>query len=168
MEKSTAGVISTDNTFQTCYDMYDGGIFYIVDSLISDQRSTFVNIYALYGSVLKCRNCKYWFTDSTLDGNQAQSGGVFMFENQAEGIALRTSFKNTKAVNQGGLLSVIQSGLDKIDPTELLFQDCPNISGNEALEGGVFYMNQPYITIRLLRSTVANTMASKRGGVVYI
>jgi hypothetical protein len=71
MEKSDFGVVSLDNTYLQCFDLYDGGIFYIVDSLVDEQRSTFTDIYALYGSIMKCRNCKYTFTDSILDGNQA-------------------------------------------------------------------------------------------------
>jgi hypothetical protein len=48
---------------------------------------------------MKCRNCDFNFTDSTMDGNQAESGGVYMFENRASGTSSRVSFKNTKANN---------------------------------------------------------------------
>lgn len=36
------------------------------------------------------------------------------------------------------------------------------------MEGGVFYMNQPKITIRLKNSVVSDSKASVRGGVIYI
>lgn len=38
-------------------------------------------------------------------------------------------------------MSVVQSGLNSLSNTEILFQDCPNLYGNQAVEGGVFYIN---------------------------
>lgn len=75
------GLFSKDNTYKTCYDLLDGGVFYVVEATLDEQRSSFIDIYALYGSVMKCRDCTFNFTDANLDGNQAQSGGVFMIEN---------------------------------------------------------------------------------------
>ena len=56
-----------------------------MSSKLTDLKSKYINIYALYGGVMKCSSCTFSFTDSILDGNQAQSGGVFMVENDAKG-----------------------------------------------------------------------------------
>ena len=92
-------LISTSNLYTQCYNSQDGGAFYLVNSQLTENLSQFVNIYALYGSVMKCIACTFTFTDSVLDGNQALSGGVFMVEDAGSGTALRTSFKGTQAVN---------------------------------------------------------------------
>ena len=42
-----------------------------------------------------------------MDGNQAESGGVYMIENRASGTSQSVSFVGTKAVTQGGLMSVV-------------------------------------------------------------
>jgi hypothetical protein len=34
---------------------------------------------------MKCRNCKFSFIDSNMDGARAESGGAFMVENNAVG-----------------------------------------------------------------------------------
>lgn len=91
-----------------------------------------------------------------------------MVENRAEGTSRNTSFRNTKANNQGGLMSVIQSGLNILDETVIYFIDCPNMIGNEADEGGLFYINQPYITVHLINVDITSSIGHKRAGVVFI
>jgi hypothetical protein len=103
---------------------------------------------------MKCRNCLFTFTDSILDGSEAESGGAFMIENNGEGIVTRTSFKFTKALNQGGLMSVVQSGLVQLDDKLIKFVDCFNIFENKAKQGGVFFINQPRITIHIVNSLI--------------
>lgn len=46
-----------------------------------------------------------------MDWSQAESGGAFMIENNAEGTVSNTSFKGCRASNKGGVLSVVQSGV---------------------------------------------------------
>lgn len=65
-------------------------------------------------------------------------------------------------------MSVIQSGIDELDPTTIYFKDCPNMDKNEADEGGVFYLNQPYMIIHLLNVVISNSKATKRAGVISI
>jgi hypothetical protein len=99
MQKSLLGVVSKNNVFKQCSSSQEGGIFYIVDSILWEEWSVFDKISALYGSVMKCRDCKFTFTDSKLDGSEAESGGAFMIENNGDGFVQRTSFKFTKANN---------------------------------------------------------------------
>ena len=117
---------------------------------------------------MKCRNCEFYFKDSKLDGSEAESGGAFMIENNGKGVVTRTSFKNTKAVNQGGLMSVVQSGLVQLDDTVIKFVDCPDIFGNQAKQGGVFFMNQPRITIHLVNSLIEKSKATDTASVVFV
>jgi hypothetical protein len=168
MEKSTLGVVSSGNLFKSCSSSQDGGIFYIVESKLSDEFSSFIEITALYGSVMKCRNCYFSFTDSILDGSEAESGGAFMVENNGEGIVTRTSFKFTKALNQGGLMSVVQSGLVQLDDKVIKFVDCLNIFGNIAKQGGVFFMNQPRITIHIINSLIQKSLATDTASVAFV
>jgi len=99
MENSLNGVISNTNTFTNCNLAQDGGIYYIVNSKLADTGSKYFKVSALYGSVMKCRNCDFTFTLSTMDGCYAESGGAFMIENDATGLVFATSFIGTKAKN---------------------------------------------------------------------
>ena len=65
-------------------------------------------------------------------------------------------------------MSVVQSGLSAISKTKIKFVDCPYLNGNQAQQGGVFYMNQPNITIHLLNSQISNSRATQTAGVIYI
>ena len=47
-----------------------------------------------------------------------------MVENSGQGVVTRTSFKFTKALNQGGLMSVVQSGLVNLLDTVIKFDTC--------------------------------------------
>ena len=42
-----------------------------------------------------------------MDGCYAESGGAFMIENDATGMVIGTSFIETYAKNQGGLMNVV-------------------------------------------------------------
>ena len=53
-----------------------------------------------------------------------------MIENNGAGLVTRTSFKFTKAKNQGGLMSVVQSGLVQLEDKVIKFLDCFNLFGN--------------------------------------
>ncbi len=56
-----------------------------------------------------------------------------MIENDAEGVVFGTSFINTKAKNQGGVMNVVQSGLVSLSDTKIIkFDSCSQIIGNEA------------------------------------
>ncbi len=70
-----------------------------MESKLFDISSTYNLISALYGSIMKCRNCYFEYASSTLDGARAESGGAFMIENNAEGIIRATSFDGTRATN---------------------------------------------------------------------
>lgn len=110
---STAGITSSGNTFSNCHNLGDGGIYYIDGSTssgntaLTESNNTYTNIYALYGSIMKCSNCKFTIANSTMDGSRAYSGGAFFVENQAGGTVTNTSLKNVMAVTQGGVMSVI-------------------------------------------------------------
>jgi hypothetical protein len=118
MENSLLGVISSTNSFTNCNLAQDGGIYYIVNSKLVDSGSKYIKTSALYGSVMKCRNCDFTFTSSTMDGCYAESGGAFMIENDATGLVFGTSFIGTYAKNQGGLMNVVQSGLVTLSVTK--------------------------------------------------
>lgn len=128
MENSLMGVVSNNNNFEKCSLAEDGGIYYLVKSKVVDTNSRYIQTSALYGSVMKCRNCEFYFTSSTMDGCYAESGGAFMIENDAQGIVFSTSFIGTKAKNQGGLMNVVQSGLVALSDTKyIVFDSCPLI-----------------------------------------
>jgi hypothetical protein len=95
------------NTFTDCNLAQDGGIYYIVNSKLADAGSTYVKSSALYGSIMKCRNCDFTFNSSTMEGCYAESGGAFMIENDATGMVISSSFKGTYAKNKGGLMYVV-------------------------------------------------------------
>lgn len=99
MENSDLGVVSSRNLFSQCSSSEDGGIFYIVSSYLQEDFSTFTFIAALYGSIMKCRNCHFTIQDAIMDGSQAESGGAFMIENNAVGLVQRTTFNGCKASN---------------------------------------------------------------------
>jgi hypothetical protein len=51
-------------------------------------------------------------------------------------------------------MSVVQSGLVQLDDKVIKFVDCFDIFGNKAKQGGVFFMNQPRITIHIVNSII--------------
>ena len=59
MENSLSGVVSNNNEFLNCNLAQDGGIYYIVNSKVADTNSRYIFSSALYGSVMKCRNCDF-------------------------------------------------------------------------------------------------------------
>lgn len=61
MENSQYGVVSNTNTYENCSLAEDGGIYYIVNSKVLDTNSRYIQTSALYGSVMKCRNCEFTF-----------------------------------------------------------------------------------------------------------
>lgn len=65
-------------------------------------------------------------------------------------------------------MSVSQSGSSNAGSTTLFFVNCPNINGNSAGEGGVFYINQPLIVVHLINVVISNSIATGIGGVVSI
>jgi hypothetical protein len=68
-----------------------------------------------------------------MNGCYAESGGAFMIENDAEGIVFGTSFTDTKAKNQGGVMNVVQSGIVSLSETKIIkFESCNLITGNSA------------------------------------
>lgn len=95
MENSVPGIISTNNLFEKCTTAQDGGIFYIVETKLADSSSKYIQMQALYGSIMKCRNCDFSFLLSKMDDAIAESGGAFMIENNAVGLVERTSFIGT-------------------------------------------------------------------------
>jgi hypothetical protein len=48
---------------------------------LNDKNSKYENIQSLFGGVVKCSDCEFNFTGSTMDFNRAVYGGVFMVEN---------------------------------------------------------------------------------------
>ncbi|TNV88247.1 hypothetical protein FGO68_gene13755 [Halteria grandinella] len=154
MESSILGIVSDKVEYYNCYQCQDGGIFTLVDTKLFDSFSKYVGIQALYGGVMKCTNCEFTIKDSVMDDNRALQGGIFLIENSASGTVQRTSFINTKAQVNGGLMSVIQSGLNSPVETLIQFLDCPNIKGSKAETGAVFYLNQPYMKILLKSVTI--------------
>jgi hypothetical protein len=120
-----------------------------------DSKSQYIGIQALYGGVMKCSSCQFSYTDSIMDNNRALQGGIFLIENSASGIVTRTSFIETSASVNGGVMSVVQSGLTTPIETLIEFKDCPNIKYSKAEIGAVFYINQPYIKIKLTGVTIS-------------
>ena len=55
---------------------------------------------------MKCSDCEFSFTNSNLDNNKALYGGVFNIENSASGTVTSSSLIGTKAIYQGGVMSV--------------------------------------------------------------
>lgn len=171
---SQSGITSTGNTFSNCHNLGDGGIYYIEGSakpgftVLTESSNTYTNIYALYGSIMKCSNCNFTITSSTMDGSRAYSGGAFFVENQAAGTVMSTSLKNVMAVTQGGVMTIIQSGISSLQATTITFKNCPNLIGNKASEGGVFYINQPKIQVLLDTVKISNANAATLGGVFSI
>ena len=51
-------------------------------------------------------------------------------------------------------MSVVQSGLVQLDDKLIKFVDCFNIFENKAKQGGVFFINQPRITIHIVNSLI--------------
>ena len=59
MENSKLGITSSNNLFDRCQTAVDGGIFYLVETSLTDSNSIYTKIQALYGSAMKCRNCQF-------------------------------------------------------------------------------------------------------------
>ena len=56
-----------------------------------------------------------------------------MIENDAQGVVYGTTFRNTKANNQGGVMNVVQSGLVALSEIKIIkFDSCFDIIGNSA------------------------------------
>lgn len=107
MENSVSGIVSAKNVYEKCTTAQDGGIFYIVETKLADSESKYIQMQALYGSIMKCRNCEFSFKLSKMDNAIAESGGAFMVENNGVGLVEKTSFIGTSALNQGGVLSIV-------------------------------------------------------------
>jgi hypothetical protein len=63
--KIASNTISTSGAHNIPAIQANGGIYYIVDSKVVDTNSRYILSSALYGSVMKCRNCEFYFTSST-------------------------------------------------------------------------------------------------------
>jgi len=98
MEGSKLGIISESNRYQNCYNTTEGGVFFLVGTKIVEKNSAFFALQALYGSVMKCSDCDFSFTNSNLDNNKALYGGIFNIENSASGTVTSSSLIGTKAI----------------------------------------------------------------------
>lgn len=114
-----------------------------------------------------CSSCTLSISNSKMDGSSALSGGAIMVENSASGTIQSTSFIGTKALYYGGVMSLSLAGLSTPVATTITFKDCPDLRDNSALSGGVFYLNQPMITVVLDNVEITNPTAAE-GGVAKI
>ena len=139
----------------------------MTSSSLTDTGSVYQNMQALYGGVFKCSNCNFTIAGGNMDGSLALSGGAIMVENSASGLITSTTFIGTSALYFGGVMSLTMAGLSSPTPSNVTFRQCPNITSNSAKAGGVFYFNQPYITVILDRVVIMNPSATA-GGVAKI
>ena len=116
---------------------------------------------------MKCTDCDFSFAYSTLDNSKALYGGIFNIENSAKGTVTASSMIGTKATYQGGVMSVTQSGISQPTVTKISFVNCQKIEDASAQDGGVFYVNQPYINITLDRVKIKRPQAAA-GAVAFI
>ena len=126
----------------------------MTSSSLTDTGSVYKNMQALYGGVIKCSNCNFTIAGGNMDGSLALSGGAIMVE-------------NSHSLYFGGVMSLTMAGLSSPTPSNVTFRSCPNITSNSAKAGGVFYFNQPYITVILDRVVIMNPSATA-GGVAKI
>lgn len=60
-------------------------------------------------------------------------------------------------------MSLSLAGLSTPVATTITFKNCPDLRDNSALAGGVFYFNQPMITIVLDNVKISNPSANGGG-----
>lgn len=141
MDRSLKGIVSYQNVFQNCYNCSEGGVYFLQNTKLNDQLSAYSNIQSLFGGVMKCLNCEFNITYGTMDYNRAVYGGVFLVENAGQGIIYATSFVNTTALMQGGVMSIQQSGVMKKQYTSITFSNCKYITDSYAAQGGVLFVS---------------------------
>lgn len=124
---STPGVVSSQSLYRNCYDSFEGGAFYLINTQLVDSKSKFMLNNANYGGAFKCDNCILTLTDSEVKDNDAFDGGAIYSVNKITLTATRTKFYNNKAKNNGGVLAVTNIAYTILTPTILTFQSCPSI-----------------------------------------
>ena len=167
MERSKFGIVSDTNLYQNCYNISEGGVYFLQNTKLKDTVSTYKNIQSVFGGVLKCADCEFSIMEGTMDYNRAVYGGVFMVENAGQGIITSTSFINATALMQGGVMSIQQSGVSKEVYSSITFYNCMYIEDTYAGQGGVFFISQPYISVYLNKIKISNPSAFS-GGVAFI
>jgi len=120
-------VVSSQSLYRNCYDSFEGGAFYLINTQLVDSKSKFMLNNANYGGAFKCDNCILTLTDSEVKDNDAFDGGAIYSVNKITLTATRTKFYNNKAKNNGGVLAVTNIAYTVLTPTILTFQSCPSI-----------------------------------------
>ena len=111
----------------------------MINSVFSDQNSTFNNNSANLGGVISCsKNCKATISNSVFTYNLGENGGVFLLDNQVNVNLTNLTMQNDKAISDGGVLSIIKSDLSLTAQSIIIIKNCTNISHNNALDGGGF------------------------------
>ncbi len=119
--------MSSQSLYRNCYDSFEGGAFYLINTQLVDSKSKFMLNNANYGGAFKCDNCILTLTDSEVKDNDAFDGGAIYSVNKITLTATRTKFYNNKAKNNGGVLAVTNIAYTILTPTILTFQSCPSI-----------------------------------------
>jgi predicted outer membrane repeat protein len=163
---STSGVVSSLSFYRNCYNSFEGGAFYLINTQLVDTRSKFMLNNANYGGAIKCDNCVLTLTDSEVKDNDAFDGGAIYSINKITLTATRTVFYNNKAMNKGGVLAITNTAYTVLTPTVITFQSCPTISRNKADWGGFAYYDNDYAELRIIDSTISNHTAYKRSAFV--
>jgi predicted outer membrane repeat protein len=125
---SSPGVVSTLSFYRNCYNSYEGGAFYLINTKLADTKSKFMLNNANQGGAFKCDDCTIILTDSEVRDNDAFDGGAIFSVNKITLTATSTVFYNNKAKNNGGVLAITNPAYNVLTPPTLVkFESCPTI-----------------------------------------
>ena len=173
------------STFQNQETMFNGTVFYILDTAHSLIESSRFNAFTAHGDeeagVLTIQSSNVSIIHTVFTNNTANFGGVMNVENDSNVDVTNSTFQNNQAYMSGGVLyvqgSTVSMAASKFHknyaPTlggmmytnaSIVTLDTSVCSNNEASRGGVIFADES--TVYFQNSNISSNTAS-RGSVAY-
>eukprot|EP00347_Sterkiella_histriomuscorum_P001801 403370625 len=141
-------LFSSFNQFKNCLVAYQGGVFQVKDSNLTDINSTFINNSAYKGGAIYAFDSNVTLQNTTFDTHYAVLGGtIYILESSL--LTFYNLFANvTLAYQNGGFLSLEMKEID--------------------YDAEPQYVSQNYSVVKFMGNTkIKNILAHFKGGVLY-
>ncbi|CDW79966.1 UNKNOWN [Stylonychia lemnae] len=170
---------SQDNSYQNCYNMNEGGVFFLKTSTnrvnlikLIESGSIYQYNQANYGGVIYCQTCDLQISGNTIfQYNYAKEGGVFYIKDSSPTLVQNSKFLENIVVNKGGIATFFENAGSLLPKVIINFQDCEFIFQEARVngQGGAFYISSPHISdfnIKVL--VIEDSYSSAFGGIIYV
>ncbi|CDW78279.1 UNKNOWN [Stylonychia lemnae] len=174
---NTESLIEISNiTVKNFHNAYQGGVFYLENTLLKDTGSHYYQNFAYEGGFAYCKNCQMQIFTSKFDNQSGIQGGVIYSNTQTKIEIFESSFINTYVVTSGGFLySTTDQNQDQVDiqnkQSFVKFYDAILISNFQSdLNSAGFHLNNPQFDIIMNNSmmTLEKIQSQQYGNVFYI